>query len=153
MKVKKVSVMTEHVVYIACDGTEFMNGIDCKQYEDNLARLDAQKVADGIPKFDLTPEFEHDYESTWKFVYVRTAEELDSLKKVYFIDDAAANGYSFDQIRNNVPCWIIMLVTDSGYGEIIGTIDEIKLMFSRYIKFVENKASYLLNEHGDVANG
>lgn len=153
MKVKKFSIPVEQTVYIACDGTEFRNGPACKQYEEWIEQLSAQEVVDGIPKFDCNPEFEHDYENTWKFVYVRTAEELDALKKVYFIDDAAANGYSFDSIRNNAPCWILMFVADGGYGEFLGTITEVKRMFSRYINFVDDKAACVLNRYGDSANG
>lgn len=129
-------IVTESVVYIAEDGKEFSNEKDCRYHESQLAYDKACDAYEKLKKFDAYMPFDYDEdgdELTW--VYLAKPEDLDAVKATLYCDDCAAMDYK----AKAYPCWVAFTHNGDGYGDVIGTISDIREEMLRYIDKVIEK--------------
>ncbi len=132
MKVEKRQEVIETTVYIAEDGTEFNDRVDCERYEEAEQFEKAQKRLREMPSFSMEPPG-CDYYAYYSWVRLANEKDLAALKLGEFHPDSTAHDYE----APSYPCWVLYHVDDQGDGYISGTLEEL------WREFVEYHASVL----------
>lgn len=128
-------IVTEHTVYIAEDGKEFSNEKDCRYYESQLVYNMACEAYSKLKQFDCRPPFCEDNDAEWTWIRLTCKEDLDAAKTALYCDDCTAMDYEVD----TYPCWVAFAHNGDGYGDVIGTISDVREEMMMYIISVFGK--------------
>lgn len=138
MKVEKRQEVIETTVYIAEDGTEFNDRVDCENYEESDQFEKAQQRLRELPQFcDEPPAC--DFYADYSWVRLESRDDLMALKLGEFNPDSTAHDYE----APFYPCWVLYHVDDQGDGYISGTLEELEKDFELFCKTVIRKIGEL----------
>lgn len=119
MKVKEAQAT--YKVYVADDGEEFGSEKECRDYEDGIAQEKAEAEVEKLPQFFADHPYNpgHDDDPEWRWLYLRSQQDLDNVKAAFYCRDCTARSYEIKAF----PCWVLATIDEDGYGQLV-TFDE-----------------------------